>query len=945
MQALKAFTATLCAAALLLLTTPATAQTVSTVAGTGTQSSTGDGAAATLATLDTPSCVLVRSDGSVLVAEQGGHRVRKIDAAGIITTFAGTGTAAYTASAGAATAANLNQPAGLAEDAAGNVYIGTLGAILKVNTSGALSTFAGDGMTLANFGDGLVASDVALHYPISMAFDASGNLFFADFFTSNIRRIDAATTIVTNIAGTGTSADSADGPSAATSTLNGPAGLVVQSDGSILVVDGSSRRVRKIIQGGAISTIAGVSGVNTSTGDNGPATAATIKVPRGLAKDSASNIYVGEFGANRIRKIAPDGTITTLLGTTAGAVDSTSTASNVDGPITTATIFQPYALAVDATGNLYAVSAGFNKVRKITPPVPLIPGPSIFKSFVNAQTATLGSISPDGEQSVPYGGVVKVTVAAKPSHVLSVSSNCTYVKTSQQVAGVPIGTGTDTFDVTVNGPCQMEATFTPLVPKVNVNSATAAIDLFKATERADKYTPPTAAALTRSIVGTPFTFKAWVTDIAGVPYPSATNVITFKANDIAIPGCVNVPLTLRPSNVIHIREANCTTLFSPAGNVMIKSEFAGDAYNLAATSGVLNHSVTVPSPLPRAAQTVSTFAGIPDTGGVFGDGGAATLARFSSPTGLLVRRDGSVLIADQQNNSVRQVDVAGIITTFAGTGRNDIRALTTSAAAATTANLIEPYALAEDALGNVYIGSELRIHKVSPSGALSTVTVTSDGSARNTFIAFPRAMAFDASGNLFFVDVGFNTIRKIDGTTNIMSHIAGIANFSANSPDGPSAATTPLNSPFGLVVQSDGSLLVAEAGGHRIRKIIPGGAISTIAGTAGVNTSTGDNGLATAATLNGPFGLAKDSAGNIYVAESYANRIRKITPNGIITTLLGTTAGAVDSQSPGRLGREVDGTIATANVYEPYVLAVDAAGNLYFAGSYSTTVRKITLVE
>ncbi len=594
MQLLKAFIT--CTAATFLLATPATAQTVSTVAGTGTGSSTGDGAAATAATINFPIGLLVRRDGSVLVAEQNGHRVRKIDAAGIITTFAGTGTAGFTASAAVATTANLTNPAGLAEDALGNVYIGSKGAIQKVSPSGALSTVAGNG-TQTNTGDGGLASAATVRWSISMAFDTSGNLFVTDFDAHTLRKIDGTTNIISGIAGTGVSGNSVDGPSAATATLNRPLGLLVQSDGSILVADGGSGRVRKVIPGGAISTIAGTLGVGTSTGDNGLATAATLNSPYSPAKDSAGNIYVAEIGANRVRKIAPNGIITTVLGTVAGAVNSNSPATNVDGDIATATVLNPIALTFDAAGNLYFTSYTDHKVRKITFPAPPTPGPSIFKSFANTVTAALGTISPEGDQTVPYGGVVKVTVTAKPRHLLRVASNCDYVKTSQPIAFVPNGTGTDTFNVTVNGPCQMEATFTPLIPTVNVNSEAAANTLFTTTERSDKYTPPTAPAQTSSVVGKPVTFKAWVTDIAGVPYASDTNVITFKANGVAISGCANVPLTLRSSNVLHIREASCVATFSPVfaipGNVTITSEFAGDTYNFPAASAVLNHSVVV----------------------------------------------------------------------------------------------------------------------------------------------------------------------------------------------------------------------------------------------------------------------------------------------------------------------------------------------------------------
>ena len=207
-------------------------------------------------------------------------------------------------------------------------------------------------------------------------------------------------------------------------------------------------------------------------------------------------------------------------------------------------------------------------------------------------TAGLGTILPEGEQTVAYGSTLNVSVTAKPRHVLRVASNCDYVKTSMPVPFVPIGTGLATYNVTVNGPCEMEATFSPLIPRVNINSEAAADSLFKITERSQAYAVPITTPQTFSVVNAPVIFKAWVTDIAGVPYPSPLNVITFKANGVAIAGCANVPLTLRASNVIHIREATCKTTFALAGNATLTAEFAGDTYNFPAASSMLNHGVT-----------------------------------------------------------------------------------------------------------------------------------------------------------------------------------------------------------------------------------------------------------------------------------------------------------------------------------------------------------------
>ncbi len=587
------------AAITFLNTAPIAAQTVSLVAGTGFATNAlnplGDGLRAVNATFNRPHFVLVRADGTLLIADTDNHRIRKVDLGGTITTFAGTGTVGFTAMATLATAANLKSPRGLAEDAAGNIYIGNTGSIQKVSPSGQLSTIAGDGTPTNSSGDGSDAALSRVKVVYDLKLDAAGNLFFCDGLASVIRKINQATNIISNVAGSAASGDTADGLAAAGAPIRISWGLLLEPDGSIIFSETFGHRIRKISSTGILSTIAGT-GTPTSTGDGGLAINATMIFPFGIVKDAAGNLFVSDLNSHRVRKITPDGRIDTILGSRAvPGLRALSTATNAgdNGLATSATVNFPAGLALDGAGNLYIASVAGHQIRKITFPPPPLPSPSVFKSFANTITADLGTISPEGEQTVPFGGIVQVSVTAKPRHVLRVASNCDYVKTSAPIALVPNGTGTETYAVTVNGPCAMEATFTPLIPRANVNSEAAANALFTATERSQTYVPPATIAQTSSVVNAPVKLKAWVTDIAGVPYPSATNVITFKANGVAIAGCVDVPLTLRASNVIHIREANCVTSFSPAGNVTIASEFAGDTYNFPAVSGVLNHSVTL----------------------------------------------------------------------------------------------------------------------------------------------------------------------------------------------------------------------------------------------------------------------------------------------------------------------------------------------------------------
>ncbi len=567
---------------------PAHAQNVTTVAGNDGQSSFfGENVSATAATvrLSQPFAVLARADGSVLIADSSNHRVRKVDVGGVITTFAGNGGFSLSGDTGPATAAQINQPASLIEDAAGNVYIGSSGAIRKVTPAGTITTIAGTG-TQGNSGDTGLATAAQVDWVMGMGFDSAGNLFFTDYNSRVVRKIDAGTGVITRIAGTGSGgAFGADNVAALSEPLSQPTGILVQADGSLIVAVAGQNRVRKIIPGGNITTLAGT-GTGSSTGDNNPATAATLNTPFGLAADGAGGYFVAELNGNRVRKIAASGIITTVIGNGTGS----NTGDNA--PASAATVRNPAGLSRASSGHLFITSYGGHTIRKIAfAPLVTTPGPSVFNAYVNTTTASLGSVSPAGEQTVAFGGVVTMTVTANPRHVLRVASNCDYVQTSRPIALVPIGTGVSTYNVTVNGPCQMEATFTPLIPKTNINTEAAANAFLLAVEATQNYTTPVITQ-TSSTVGQTVSFKAWVTDIAGVPYPSASNVITFKANGTAITGCSNVPLTLRPSDVVHIREAVCVTSFAAAGNSVITSDFAGDTYNFPAASSGLNHSVS-----------------------------------------------------------------------------------------------------------------------------------------------------------------------------------------------------------------------------------------------------------------------------------------------------------------------------------------------------------------
>ena len=284
---------------------------ITTVAGTGEWGSSGDGGPATAAQLDRPRALAMDRAGNLYVAEEFGNRIRRIDRSGVITTVAGTGLCCHTGDGGPALEARIRDPEGVAVDASGNVYIADGRVrVRKIDASGIITTFAGSDERGFG-GDGGPAAGALLNRPIAVAADERGYLYVADYENDRIRVIDPSGTIST-FAGTGQRGFGGDGGPASEATLNRPVGIAADSVGNMYVADSGNRRVRRIDRSGVITTFAGT-GECCAQGDGGPAVQARLE-PKGIATDGKGNVYVAD-GWARVRRINPTGVITTIAGT------------------------------------------------------------------------------------------------------------------------------------------------------------------------------------------------------------------------------------------------------------------------------------------------------------------------------------------------------------------------------------------------------------------------------------------------------------------------------------------------------------------------------------------------------------------------------------------------------------------------------------------------------
>ncbi len=448
--------------------------TFSVFAGTGTSADTGDGGPAVQAAFINPYGLYVDASGAVYVSDSAAYRIRKITPDGIINAFAGTGKTGFGGDGGSATQALLNSASSLTGDAGGNLYLADSQRVRRVAPDGTISTVAGSGNFITgDWGDGGPATQAGMGGVGGLAVSASGDLYISDFdsairvvtmadgivqtaygkrhftndgevaancmffqpgsFTADsqgnfyisdeyrIRKIDTAG-VLSTVAGTDDYGNTGDGgPATAASIYRSPAiavdpsgnvyfatftsngaggagglvrrvgtdgiittvagggpslgdggpatqarlsgviyGLAIDSSGSVYIADPSGHRIRKVTPDGTISTFAGTGVSGVTNGDGGPATAAAIQQPRGLVFDAAGSLYFADFAANRVRKISPDGTISAFAGTGTGGE------SGDGGPATQAQVLNPQNLAIDPTGNVYIADYGGNTVRVVT---------------------------------------------------------------------------------------------------------------------------------------------------------------------------------------------------------------------------------------------------------------------------------------------------------------------------------------------------------------------------------------------------------------------------------------------------------------------------------------------------------------------------------------------------------------------------------------------------
>lgn len=651
-------------------------------------------------------------------------------------------------------------------------------------------------------GDGGQALAADLFGPVGVALDGSGNIFIADAGSRKIRRVDYQTGIITIFAGNGAFGNAGNGGLAINATFGYPSGIAVDVAGNIYVSDEQYSSIRKIdMATGVITHIAGgIDGIPGFTGDNALASGARLNGPRSLTLDATGNIYFVDSGNQRVRKINKvSGIITTVAGNGIFAY------SGDDGVATSASLSNPSSVAVDANGNVYIADYQNFRVRKVNSTTGIIS--TVAGTGIQGYSGD-GGLATQGKLDAPSG----VILDADGNLIISDTYNqrIRKVDLTTGILNTIAGTGVTGF---ADGP-----TFQS---KLNVPQGLALDAL------GNIYFSEIVNRRIRKIVGTT------ISTVAG-------NGGFDGDGGLAIDASLKGPqgVTLDVDGNIYISDSQ---------NNRIRK---------------VDHSTGI----------ISTIAGngTPDYGG---DGGPAINALLYLPRGLLFDKDGNLLFTDGGNHSVRVINrTTGIITTIAGIGQfgnggdNGL---------ASNASLFDPSSITFDSHDNLYIADQLN-NKIRKVDALTGIITTIAGDGTNGFagdnglainakLNYPSKVAFDASGNLIIVDTGNNKIRMVNVATNIITTLISLTPFGE------------LIGPSDIIFVGNDFYILEQY--RMVKGNLVTGIFNVITGgTDGrkPNGFFGDNGPAIDAQFLNMTGFVRDQAGNFFIADSQNNRIRKI---------------------------------------------------------------------
>ncbi len=676
-----------------------------------------------------------------------------------------------------ATETEISLVDGLAVDKKGNIFIAMRdhNIINRVDTQGNMTPFAGTGESGFG-GDGGKATDAKLKIPAGLTFDKKGNLYIADRDNHRIRKVDTRGTITT-VAGNGTAGFSGDGGKATDAMLNLPSGIVIDDKGNIYIADRSNDRVRVVNSKGIITTIAG-NGMDGYKGDLGPATQAQLSRPFGLALDKKGNLYIADRGNNRVRKVNPQGIITTVAG------DGSFFYMGDNGPAYRASIAGPTGVVVDDNGILYIADRNNNRIRAVDTQGMIRTVAGTGQQDYNGDS----EVARDTNLYLPFG------VALDQDDKLLIIDRSHYrIRRVDPRRGTVItvaGNGVKMF-AGDGGPATGANLSFPHGIVVDKNDNLLISD--KGNYRIRRVSPD---GIIQTIAGNGI--RGNIGD--GLPALEASiyGATSLKLNNkgemfiVSPSGFTSIIRKIDEKNIMrkvlgtvdnHYLEAISKSKYKgrvQTGELAVITTFSDIAFDHKGNmfiSDRLNHQIRKVS----AQGEITTIAGTGESA-YYGDGGPASEAAFRDPSALTTDKEGNLYIADGANNMIRKIDTKGIVSTIAGNGNHENSGDGGPALKAAIRNM--DY-LAMSPAGELHIVgmNSNTVRKITKDGKIETVAgkgyqgYSGDGGpATKAMLKSPSAITFDSKGNLYISDMGNSRIRKVD-TNGTISTFAGTGTF------------------------------------------------------------------------------------------------------------------------------------------------------------------------
>lgn len=639
------------------------------------------------------------------------------------------------------------------------------------------------------------------------------------------------------------------------------------------------------------STLAGKSGAIVNSAD-GTGSAAQFSAPRGIALDSAGNLYVADASNHTIRKVTADGVVTTL----AGVAGSSGTA--IDTP---AKFHEPFGVAVDSAGTVYVADTNNGAIRKIsaTGVVTLLAGGS-GQGYADGTGIAAKFHEPHGIAVDSAGNVYVADYENNVVRKVTAAGVATTLAGTYNTPGTADGQGAAARFMSLHG--------------IAVDSTGNVYVADGGSRSIRKITP---SGLVTTFVGG--TNSGIFGEPRGVAFDSSGNLYVTDYS-------AHVIQKVTPAGVVSKVAGTAPTPGSTDGTsgalFNAPSSIAVDSSNNLYIADTANNLIRKVS----ATGTVTTLAGL--AGRSSSVDGVGSAARFEEP--YAVATDGTyTYVADHTDHSIRRVAADGTVITLAGKAGT----FGSSDGSGSNARFYAPAGIAADSTGTVYVADtgNAVVRKITPAGVVTTLAGTAgskgtiDGTGAAARFGAPSGVAVDSSFNVYVVDSEASTLRKIT-PAGVVTTLAGSA-YANGFVNGTGTAAR-FAIPFDVAVDTAGNLYVTDRNNHSVRKVTAAGVVTTLAGSGSQGYT---NGNGTAAKFNFPSGLTVDGNGNVYVADTDNQVIRKITPTGDVTTIAGSKVGSTDGV----------GTAAT--FWNPKDVAIDAAGNMFVADKGNYTIRKGSL--